>query len=109
MYSDSHNDTFFDRMAWEQRVGVVVVLGEIEEEGNFWPKLSNHDIYPLVVNEDWSENALCIKTLKTTPIPSVEGMMEISLMIHSYDDNITDGVTLLCYPHWPANGWYMDV
>ena len=89
-------------MIWEQRVGVVVVLGSLKGEGIFWPKLKEEQTHPLVVGDKWSENALYISTWKTQRITN--NIEELYIQVHSYDDNITETMTLVHYANWPING-----
>ena len=89
-------------MIWEYRVGVVVVLGNQSGEGTFWPKLKEDQTHPLVVGDKWSENALYVNTWKKQRIAT--GLDELSVQVHSYDENITETLSLVHYPDWPVNG-----
>ena len=91
-------------MIWEHRVGVVIVLGSVEGEEEFWPKKGQYQFHPVVVGGEWSNDALYVSNEKVQLFPNVEGFEEVAMVIHSYEDNETERLTLLHYPHWPVNG-----
>ena len=84
-------------------MGVVVVLGSLEGETQFWPKLKEDNTYTTVSGDKWSENSLYVNTWKTNRIND-NTLQEHSIQVHSYDEHVTDTIALVHYPHWPVNG-----
>ncbi len=81
---------------------MVVVLGSLEGETQFWPELKEDQTYSTVAGEKWSENALYVSTWRTNRINTT--LQEHSIQVHSYDEHITDTIALVHYPHWHVNG-----
>jgi protein tyrosine phosphatase/Ran GTPase-activating protein (RanGAP) involved in mRNA processing and transport len=100
--TEDTNPTFW-RMIWEVNARVIVVLGDGEGEKEFWPSKDNHQLHPAVIGGEWTDDSIFVRTDKVTPT-SVEGLMSVSMVIHSYDDNVTELVTLFHYPSWAFNG-----
>lgn len=90
-------------MIWETNAGVVVVLGMNEDKTNFWPNKDNYQLHPVVITGEWYNDSLFVRTDKELAT-SVEGLSEFSMTFHSYDDNITERLTLYHYSLWPHNG-----
>ena len=89
-------------MIWELRVGVVVIIGN--DNKPFWPENGDdYQLHPVVIVGQWFTDSLYVKVEKESPT-NVEGMTEIAMIIHSYDDDITERMTMFHYPNWPQNG-----
>ena len=92
------------RMVWETNASVVVVLGDNEDKNNFWPQKGDYQLHPAVIMGEWYSDSLYIRTDKVTPTSSVEGLFEVAMVMHSYDDDVTEHLTLFHYSTWPQNG-----
>lgn len=94
------------RMIWELNVGVIVVLGNGEKEEKFWPKKNDYQLHPAIIMGEWSSDSIFVRTDKEAPT-NIEGLTEASIVVHNYDDNITEKITLYHYPQWPQNGTHV--
>ena len=82
----------------------MVVLGDNEDKNNFWPQKGDYQLHPAVIMGEWYSDSLYIRTDKVTPTSSVEGLFEVAMVMHSYDDDVTEHLTLFHYSTWPQNG-----
>jgi protein tyrosine phosphatase len=93
----------FWRMLWEQRVSVVLVIGDVSEDVRVWPGNGEEDRHPLVVNSNWENGALTVAGIKmyqgTIPTLTVH-----QFSLSSAVDAETDYVTLYHFTGWPQGG-----
>ncbi|XP_019863857.1 PREDICTED: receptor-type tyrosine-protein phosphatase mu-like, partial [Amphimedon queenslandica] len=95
----------FWRMIWETNASVIVVLGDTDDKNNFWPEKEDYQLHPAVILGEWYTDSLYVRTDKVHPNTSgVEGLFEVSMVIHSYDDDVTEHLSLFHYSTWPQNG-----
>ena len=90
-------------MIWELNVGVIIVIGNCKGEDKFWPEKDEYQLHSAVIMGEWYDDSIFVRTDKVTPT-SIEGLTETTMVVHSYDDDITEKLTLFHYSQWPQNG-----